>query len=56
MSFRAENKFGPGCAIDTVKLREASKMMDFFNMVDLTKRIEFVKVIYSFARRVEIDD
>ena len=26
------------------------------NMVDLTKRIEFVKVIYSFARRVEIDD
>ena len=30
--------------------------MDFFNMVDLTKRLEFDKVIQSFARRVETDD
>ena len=48
--------FGPGCAINSVKLWEASKVMDFFNMVDLTKRIEFVKVIHNFACRVEIRD
>jgi hypothetical protein len=56
MSSRADNHFGPGCALNTVKLWEASKVMDFFNMVDLTKRIEFDKVIHSFARRVGIDD
>ena len=47
--------FGPGCAINCVKLWEASKVMHLFTMVNLTKWIEFVKVIQSFARGVEID-
>ena len=32
------------------------KVMHFFNMVNLTKWIEFVKVIYNFACRVKIND
>jgi hypothetical protein len=56
MSFPEKNYFDRGGTANSVNIWQASKVMNLVNRTNLTKWIEFVKVISNFGCKAGISD